>query len=476
MCFKAAMARVLVADDHDAMREGMAIWVKKMGHEVAAVRSGLEALAAYQKARFDVVISDLKMEGLTGVELCERLRAHDPDAVVMVVTAFGTIETAVRAMQAGAYDFIEKPVKPEVLQAKVQKGLELSSTRQRLLRAEAQSETFAADLAKNAGALVGDSEPIRALLERVRKAAATDATVLVHGESGTGKELVARMLHDLSPRKNGPFIAVHCAALAESLLESELFGHERGAFTGAVKRKLGRFELAEGGTLFLDEIGEIPQSVQTKLLRATQQREIQRVGGEETVKVDVRVVSATHRDLKAEVAAGRFREDLYYRLHIVPLELPPLRERPEDIGLLARHFLMKHGPRINPKIKSLSEDGLRALGRYAWPGNVRELENAVEQALVFAEGDALTEQDLPAFLRAPPHLPPSALPTPHGDRPLPDILEDIERQLISQAYERAKQVKTETARLLGIKTSALYYKLEKYGFIQKGEKPESESQ
>jgi two-component system response regulator HydG len=313
------------------------------------------------------------------------------------------------------------------------------------------------------------------LLNQVRRAANTEATVLVHGESGTGKELVARMLHDLSPRKAGPFIITHCAALAETLLESELFGHERGSFTGAVKRKLGRFELADGGTLFLDEIGEISASVQTKLLRVLQEKEIQRVGGEDTVKVDVRVVCATHRNLKAEVAAGRFREDLYYRLHVVPLELPSLRERPEDIGTLARHFVGKHAPRINPRVQGLSAEAVSAMCRYAWPGNVRELENAVEQSLVFAEGDELAEADLPAFLQGPAARASNTqgtLPVPHGDRPLPDILEDLERQLIERAYEKARRVKTETARLLGIKTSALYYKLEKYGFIQKGEQPD----
>jgi two-component system, NtrC family, response regulator HydG len=321
---------------------------------------------------------------------------------------------------------------------------------------------------------VGRSDPLQKLLGLVRKAAPTDATVLVQGESGTGKELVARMIHDLSPRRSGAFVVVHCAALAESLLESELFGHERGSFTGAVKRKLGRFELADGGTLFLDEIGEISPSIQTKLLRVLQEKEFQRVGGEETLRVDVRVVSATNRDLKAEVARGAFREDLYYRLHIVPLLLPSLRERPEDILELARHFVSKHGPRVNRKVKGFTEAAQRALLRYPWPGNVRELENAVEQSLVFAESELLDEADLPAFLEsaASRPLPAGVLPTPHGDRPLPDILEDLERELIGQAYEKARHVKTETARLLGIKTSALYYKLEKYGFIQKGERPE----
>jgi len=468
------MARILVIDDHDTLREGMAVTLTRSGHVVTAARSGTDGVAAYKKTPFDLVVTDLKMDGMDGIAVTRTLKAHDPAAVVMVVTAFGTIETAVQAMQQGAYDFITKPFTPDVLRAKVEKGLELSSTRRQVERLSARTEALESDAARahGGGLLVGDSEPLQRLINQVRKAAATDATVLVRGESGTGKELVARMLHQCSPRKDGPFIVVHCAALAETLLESELFGHERGAFTGAIKRKLGRFELADGGTLFLDEIGEIPASVQTKLLRVLQEKELQRVGGEETLKVDVRVVSATHRDLQAEVKAGRFREDLYYRLHIVPLLLPPLRERPEDITTLARHFVARHGPRVNKRVKSMEDSALRALGRYAWPGNVRELENVIEQSLVFAEGETLTAEDLPAHLTGASTRTDTGLPIPSGDRPLPDILEDLERQLIARAYEKAGGVKTETARLLGIKTSALYYKLEKYGFISKGERPE----
>ncbi|MCY1074867.1 sigma-54-dependent transcriptional regulator [Archangium lansingense] len=467
------MARILVIDDHDTLREGMAVTLTRSGHTVTAARSGTDGVSAYKKTPFDLVVTDLKMDGMDGIAVTRTLKSHDPAAVVMVVTAFGTIETAVQAMQQGAYDFITKPFTPDVLRAKVEKGLELSSTRRQVERLSARTEALETDAALAHGnLLVGDSEPMQRLVGMVRKAAATDATVFVRGESGTGKELVARMLHQLSPRKDGPFIVVHCAALAETLLESELFGHERGAFTGAIKRKLGRFELADGGTLFLDEIGEIPHSVQTKLLRVLQEKEIQRVGGEETLKVDVRVVSATHRDLQAEVKAGRFREDLYYRLHIVPLQLPPLRERPEDVTMLAQHFVAKHSPRVNKRVKGLDDSTLRALARYAWPGNVRELENVIEQSLVFAEGETLTATDLPPHLTGTTPRADAGLPVPMGDRPLPDILEDLERQLIARAYEKAGGVKTETARLLGIKTSALYYKLEKYGFISKGERPE----
>ena len=472
------MARILVIDDNDTMREGMTVTLKKAGHDVFAFRSGVEGVAAFIAKGADLVVTDLKMDQMDGLEVIKRLKASDANVVALVVSAHGSISTAVEAMQHGANDFIEKPFPPDVLRAKVDAALELSRTRARVAKLEATTEALSKDLTGKIGiSMVGDSQPVQKLLAQVRRAAATNATVLVHGESGTGKELVARMLHDLSPRAAGPFIVTHCAALAETLLESELFGHERGSFTGAVKRKLGRFELADGGTIFLDELGEISANVQTKLLRVLQEHEIQRVGGEDTVKVDVRVVCATHRDLKAEVAAGRFREDLYYRLHVVPLELPALRERPEDIGQLARHFIAKHAPRINPAVKGLSPAAIAGLCRYAWPGNVRELENAIEQSLVFAEGKELGEKDLPAFLQsaeARASHTQGALPVPHGDRPLPDILEDLERQLIERAYEKARRVKTETARLLGIKTSALYYKLEKYGFIQKGERPAEE--
>jgi two-component system response regulator HydG len=467
------MARILVFDDNDTMREGMTVTLKKSGYDVLAYRSGTEGVAAFKQRPADVVITDLKMAGMDGLEVVRQLRALDPNVIIILVTAFGSIETAVEAMKLGAHDFLTKPFSPEVLRAKVGMALELWNTRARVQRLEATTEALSNDAAsKIGGHIVGGSEVVQRLIHQIRKAAATNATVLIHGESGTGKELVARMLHDLSPRKSGPFIGTHCASLAETLLESELFGHERGAFTGAVKRKLGRFELAEGGTIFLDEIGEISATVQTKLLRVLQEREIQRVGAEDTIKVDVRVVCATHRNLKQEVDAGRFREDLFYRLHVVPLEVPPLRERPEDIRALAEHFVAKHAGRINPRITSVRSDVFDALGRYAWPGNVRELENAIEQSLVFAEGEILCPNDLPAFLqsgrsfRGPDALPGAAL---RGDRPLPQVLEDIERDLIASAYEKANGVKTETARLLGIKTSALYYKLEKFGFIEKSD-------
>jgi two-component system response regulator HydG len=308
---------------------------------------------------------------------------------------------------------------------------------------------------------------MRRVLEQVRKVAVTDATVLVLGESGTGKELVARAVHEGSPRRDRPFVSISCAAIPEGLLESELFGHEKGAFTGAIRRKLGRFELAHEGTLFLDEVGEIPPAVQVKLLRVLQERRFERVGGEETVEVDVRVISATNRDLTRMVAEGRFREDLFYRLNVVPIELPPLRDRPGDVEELARWFVGQLSPRIGRKVTGLEPEALELLRRHRWPGNVRELENVIEQALVFAEGELVRTQDLPEAIRGAPAA--AGLPVPSGDRSLTDILEDLERQLILAAYERARGVKAETARLLGIKPSALYYKLEKYGILKPGE-------
>ncbi|HEY6099242.1 MAG TPA: sigma-54 dependent transcriptional regulator, partial [Anaeromyxobacter sp.] len=377
------MARILVADDHDALREGMVLSLTRLGHEVQGVRGGAEAIAAYRKRPADVVVTDLRMVPVDGIEVVRRLREADPEATVLVVSAHGTIPIAVEAMREGAIDFIEKPFSPEVLRARVQKAVEIARERRGARTARARAEALEEDLgrAHDPHGLVGSSEPMRRVHEQIRKVAPTDATVLVLGESGTGKELVARAVHDGSPRKEKPFVSVSCAAIPEGLLESELFGHEKGAFTGAIRRKLGRFELAHEGTLFLDEVGEIPPSIQVKLLRVLQERKFERVGGEETVEVDVRVVSATNRDLAALVKAGRFREDLYYRLDVVPIALPPLRERPGDVEELARYFLGRTAPRLGRAVNGFAPEALELLRRHRWPGNVRELENVIEQAL-----------------------------------------------------------------------------------------------
>jgi len=480
------MARILVIDDNETMREGIAHTVKRMGHEVVTAASGAVGLERFREKPFDFVISDLKMEGLDGLAVLEQIRQLDPQALLMIVTGFGTVETAVHAMKLGAFDFLSKPFPPEVLRLKVTTALEFIAQRREreklerlneVLREEVEAPYRPVPTAGRAGAetvvhdMIGQSRAILQVLETVRRVAHADSTVFIQGESGTGKELVARAVHRTSKRSSGAFVKVNCGALTESLLESELFGHEKGAFTNAIKRKLGRFELADGGTLFLDEIGEISLAVQLKLLRVLQEREFERVGGEETVKVDTRIVSATHKDLLELVRQGRFREDLYYRLHIVPITLPPLRDRPEDISLLATHFVQKLRGRTGSPATDLTPAAREALRAWSWPGNVRELENAIEQALVFCDAELVDVCHLPAHIAAARAAARSAsgggggggLPVWDGSKPLPDWLDELEKRTILDAWEKCAGVKTRVAELLGVKPSALYYKLEKYG-------------
>ncbi len=457
------MAQVLIIDDNETMREGLGATVRRMGHQAMVAGSGAEGLTLFRKHGADFVITDLKMDGTGGLDIVKTVHEIDPECPTMIVTAYGTVETAVEAMRVGAFDFLQKPFAPEVVRLKVERALELRGERRARERAEAESAALREDAAApyRFAEIVGQTPAMRAVFQTIEKVAPTDASVYIYGESGTGKELVARAIHARSRRASGPFIKVNCGALTDTLLESELFGHEKGAFTGAIKRKLGRFELADKGTLFLDEIGDVTPSLQLKLLRVLQEQEFERVGGEETIRVDVRVVSATNKDLKGEVAAGRFREDLFYRLHVVPCTVPPLRERKEDIPRLCAHFIEKLGKRTNPGVRGIADAALVRLSAYHWPGNVRELENVVEQALVFSEGDRIDVASLPPMLREGSSE--NTLAVPAGEMSLTEILEDLERQLIQKAYDKSGGVKTETARLLGIKTSALYYKLEKYG-------------
>jgi len=454
------MAKILIIDDNETIREGLAHTIKKLGHEVATAANGAAGLDIFKAKRADFVITDLKMEGATGVDVLRQISALDADVPIMIITGFGTVETAVEAMKLGAFDFLTKPIQPEVVRLKVERALELCAARRGRKKADAMTEYLAAEAEGKFPDLIGGGDKMAVVRRTVEKVAASDTTVFVSGESGTGKELIARAIHRLGKRAHGPFIKVNCGALTETLLESELFGHEKGAFTGAIKQKLGRFELADGGTLFLDEVGDVPPAMQVKLLRALQEQEFERVGGEVPIKVNVRVVSATNKDLEAEVASGRFRQDLYFRLHVLPVKLPPLRERREDIPLLCAHFVAKLGPKTNPRVRAVGDAALGRIMAYHWPGNVRELENAIEQALVFAEGEEITPAALPQFLQGGAEE--DRLDVPR-ELSLPEILDDLERQLILKAYAKAGRVKTETARLLGIKTSALYYKLEKYG-------------
>ena len=454
------MATILIIDDNDTIREGLAHTAKKLGHDPIVAASGQAGIAAFKAKRADFVITDLKMEGASGVEVLRAIAAIDPDVPTMLITGFGSVETAVECMKLGAFDFLTKPIQTEVVQLKIQRALELVAARRGHKKADAIADYLRSEADGRFPELIGSGEKMAVVRRTVDKIAASDTTVFIAGESGTGKELVARAIHRLGKRANGPFIKVNCGALTETLLESELFGHEKGAFTGAIRQKLGRFELADHGTLFLDEVGDVPPAMQVKLLRALQEQEFERVGGETPIKVDVRVVSATNKDLDAEVASGRFRQDLYFRLHVLPVKLPPLRERRDDIPLLCSHFVAKLGPKTNPRVRAVGDAALGRIMAYHWPGNVRELENAIEQSLVFAEGDEITPAALPQFLQGGGED--DRLDVPR-ELSLPEILDDLERQLILKAYAKAGRVKTETARLLGIKTSALYYKLEKYG-------------
>src|SRR4051812_9220359 len=457
---RATMPTILIIDDNETVRDGLAHTVKKLGHEAATATGGVAGIEAFKARRPDFVISDLKMDGPSGVDVLRAMTAIDPDVPIMIITGFGSVETAVEAMKLGAFDFVTKPIQPEVVRLKVERALELCAVRRARRKADALTDYHRAETDDRFAELVGTSDKMAQVRRMIEKIAASDTTVFIAGESGTGKELVARAIHRLSKRAHGPFIKVNCGALTETLLESELFGHEKGSFTGAIKQKLGRFELADGGTLFLDEVGDVPASMQVKILRALQEQEFERVGGESTIKVDVRVVSATNKDLDAEVASGRFRQDLFFRLHVLPVKLPPLRERREDIPVLCQHFIAKLAPKTNTRVRAVSDAALGRIMAYHWPGNVRELENAIEQALVFAEGDEITPAALPQFLQGGAEE--DALSVPR-ELSLPEILDDLERQLILKAYAKAGRVKTETARLLGIKMSALYYKLEKYG-------------
>lgn len=459
------MSQILVIDDNQTMREGMAVIIAKMGHKVFAAANGPEGLQIVEMNDIDIVLSDLKMEGMDGMSVLEEVKRRNPDIVVMIITAYGTIETAVQAMKKGAFDFITKPFSQEELRFRVEKA----NGHRQLGRAKTkleQENEYLREKEMGGPALdqmIGESQAIHQIKENIQKIAAGDSTVYIHGESGTGKELIARGIHEASPRCKNPFIKLNCSALAEGVLESELFGHEKGSFTGAHKRRIGRFELADKGTLFLDEIGDISPVIQLRLLRVLQEREFERVGGTITIKVDVRVVCATNKDLKEEIKKGNFREDLYYRLHIIPIGVPPLRERLEDLPLLVEHFLRKLVERTRKKVAVVDEKAMKVLMSYHWPGNIRELENVIEQSMVLCESETISTDDLPGFVQAEARD--RSFCTQLGYKPLPEILDDLERDLIKEAFQKANGVKTETAKMLGVKTSALYYKLEKYGII-----------
>jgi two-component system response regulator HydG len=448
---------VLIVDDERSNLESLSRIFEREDCRVALAESGAAALEIVRRDRPSVVVTDLMMPGMSGEELLRAIKAMSPEIEVVMMTAHGTVETAVAAMKEGAYDFITKPFKKAAVVKSVRQALEKASlvAENRALRARV------AALASGPGGLLGDAPPFRAALETLRRVAPTPASVLLTGESGTGKELAARLVHDLSPRAAGPFVPIHCAAIPETLLESELFGHEKGAFTGAVARKEGRVERAKGGTLFLDEVGEMPPAAQVKLLRFLQDGVLERVGGHEPIRIDARVVAATHRDLAQLAREGRFREDLLYRLDVVSVKLPPLRERREDVLLLAGAFLERAASSLPKHVTGFTPAAAAALERYGWPGNVRELHHAVERSVILCHGEVVDVGDLPEPIRAvggdvAGAGSPSPLVLPFGTR-----MEEVERLVIKRTLEQTRGDKNLAAQILGIAARTIYRKLDR---------------
>ncbi len=448
---------VLIAEDEKNIREGLGQAMEMDGYETFLAADGLEALKLFEEEVIDLVITDLKMPRLSGEELLRRIVADHPTVPVIMLTGHGTIETAVKAMRDGAFDFLTKPLNLDRLSMLVKRAL---STRELVLQHRAMQE----ELEKRRGfdRIIGNSPQMRRIFEVVRQVAATKASVLITGDSGTGKELIADAIHNLSNRKDKAFIKVHCAALTETLLESELFGHEKGSFTGALSRKRGRFELAHLGTIFLDEIGEINPGVQVKILRVLQEKKFERVGGEETVEVDVRIISATNRDLKKEIAEGRFREDLFYRLNVVNIHMPPLRERRDDIPLLVAAFLKEFAEENGRKIDGIEPRARSALYSYPWPGNVRELRNCIESAVVMSKGPVITCDDLPPTIRS------GAEDANFIKISLGSSMADAEKEIIRGTLNHLRGNKSRTAEVLGIGRKTLHRKINEYR-IEEGE-------
>ena len=459
------MARVLIIDDHDAIREGLELLLRKHGHRTYSAENGRQGLDLLSEHGAELVVTDLRMAGMDGIEVLRQVRAQAPETDVMMITAFGTVDRAVEAMKLGAVDFITKPFSPEEFAVKVGRLLREREERDELRRENValriENTSLKEQTEARYGQIIGEAPAMKRVYDWIGRVAPSESTVMIYGESGTGKELVARAIHASSSRRDGPFVRVNCGALAESLLDSELFGHEKGAFTGADRRRRGRFELADGGTIFLDEIATISTMTQVRLLRVIQERELERVGGEKTIPVDVRIIAATNTPADELLASEDFRKDLFYRLHVVPIVLPPLRNRVEDIPLLVDHFIAKLRKRTNSGVGGVETKAMDRLSSYAWPGNVRELENVIERALLLADGATIDAGDLPAMNAG--EVVSRADDLPEGGKNLNEVVEGIEERLLRQALERAGGVKAEAARLLGLKSSAFYYKLEKYG-------------
>mgnify|MGYP005845662199 CR=1 FL=1 len=451
------MDTVLVVDDEKNYLLVMETLLTGAGYEVLTADSGEEALETIRRNDLDLVITDMKMPRLSGIELMEQIKQVYPDLPVIMMTAYGTVEKAVEAMKKGAFDYILKPFKNEEMLLTVAKALDLRHllTENRRLKQDLEQRYRFENI-------IGNSKAMQNIFAMVEKVAQTRATVLISGESGTGKELIARAIHFRSPRNQGPFISVNCGALTETLLESELFGHEKGAFTHALTMRKGRFEMAEGGTLFLDEVAEMSPALQVKLLRVLQEMEFERVGGSKTIQVDVRVVAASNRELKTEVDAGNFREDLFYRLNVVHIQMPPLRQRTEDIPLLVMHFIHKYAAANQKDEVKLDPGVMRILLGYPWPGNVRELENVIERAVILCSQNTITIHDLPPQITEAPKTELDIEGVVPSHIPLPEALEKIEELMIRRALHQSGYVQVRAAEILGITKSLLQYKLKKY--------------
>ena len=454
------MEKILVVDDEKGLREVLSIMLKRTGYAVIEASDGEEAIGHINKEIFDLVITDLRMPKADGMAVLKAVKSSSPETVVLVVTAFATADSAVDAMKQGAYDYLTKPFQVDEVQLIIRNALEKRrlSTENILLKREMASQSSFAQL-------VGQSESMQKVFDVVRQVADAKSNVLICGESGTGKELVARAIHYNSARSSMPFVAVNCSAVPETLLESELFGHMKGSFTGAMANKAGLFEVANGGTIFLDEIGDTTPTIQVKLLRVIQEREFRRVGGNQDVKVDVRIVAATNKDLEKAVADGSFREDLYYRLDVIPIRLPPLRLRTGDIPLLANHFLGKFSQESGKPVPILTSEAMRVLLGHEWRGNVRELENLIERVVTFSTGAPMSDEDIRGWLhRVVIPQQQGGVPTdlPEEGLDLEELINGIEKDLLLKALERAMWVKKKAARLLRLNTRSFRYRLEKY--------------
>lgn len=458
------MSRILVVDDEESIREFFEIMLKREGFEVATASNGREALEVLKAKQADLIISDIQMPEMSGMEFLSRVKESDPEALVIMITAFGSTETAVEAMKLGAYDYVQKPFKIDEVKIVIRKALESRSLKMENAQLKRELGTkYAFDN------IIGGAPPMLRIYEMVKRVANTKSSVLITGESGTGKELIARAVHYNGPLKDRPFVTVNCGAIPENLMESEMFGHKKGSFTGAIADKKGLFEVANTGTIFLDELGELPLTMQVKLLRVIQEGTFKRVGGTEDITVDVRIISATNRNLETEVKAGRFREDLFYRLNVIQVHCPPMRERKEDISMLANHFLEKFSKALNVNVKRISNEAMDLLRRYHFPGNVRELENIIERTVALEPGPTILPESLPRHLAEAQVEAGSTLDANRIEIDqekgvdLEKLVAEFERTLLTKALQQTGGVKKRAARLLSISFRSMRYRVDKYG-------------